>query len=300
VIARRLHMPKPSSVSNVGVLSGTESIPLDNGTAVALKTTPADLKTYMNLLTLGITTGTAADGKVVNDHIALTTTAHGGLLQLGTTSTTALRGDTSIPSITGLLDETAHDLLDHTGLTGVGVGAGSKLRCAIPIATFDLIGATSEPILTYTDATNDYSYLEFDGADATGHKAYFTIPSGITAAYTGGDINIAIDYYLSGTLTDAETVIMACGMIEVNSAVKGGDQIGAVTLPSSSAGYDDDTYIITASGENGAAYLRQAMLTITADDSLSAGSVWQGYILRKSATDTSAADTRVVGVTVYE
>lgn len=31
-------------------------------------------------------------------------------------------GLTGIPSISGLLDETAHDLLDHTGLTGVGSG----------------------------------------------------------------------------------------------------------------------------------------------------------------------------------
>jgi hypothetical protein len=42
-----------------------------------------------------------------------------GILALGTTSSTALAGDTVIPSIAGLLDETAHDQLNHTGLTGI-------------------------------------------------------------------------------------------------------------------------------------------------------------------------------------
>ena len=48
-------------------------------------------------------------------------------------------GLTGIPSISGLLDETAHDLLDHTGLTGVGTGdmTLAGIQSVTGLKTFD-------------------------------------------------------------------------------------------------------------------------------------------------------------------
>lgn len=46
---------KPSDplVANVGTLDGTESIPIDNGTNAALKTTPEDIKTFVGAVANG-------------------------------------------------------------------------------------------------------------------------------------------------------------------------------------------------------------------------------------------------------
>jgi hypothetical protein len=89
--------------------------------------------------------GHAVTAETIVHHIAETTTAHGG-----------------IPSIAGLLDETAHDILDHTGLTGViaythPTGAGN-LHVPTSVTTTD-----TGKVLTAGATAGDLSWVSAGG-----------------------------------------------------------------------------------------------------------------------------------------
>lgn len=172
---------------------------------------------------------------------------------------------------------------------------GSSLNVALMPGSFNLIGAAAEPLLQGNDGTNiDYPSLEFiDGA--TELNAFFTIPSKRTAQYGGtANIKIDIDFALVGaTLTNTHTVIFGVGLIELNA----GTTIDTAP-PTSSTGYASATYTLGASETT--LFKRTLTVEITADASISAGQTWLGRLIRKTGTDTSVANARVLGITVYE
>lgn len=90
-------------------------------------------------------------------------------------------GLTGIPSIAGLLDETAHDLLDHTGLTGIlalGTTAGTALEgdTAIP-SIAGLLDETAHDNLDHTGLTG----IHASGSDAETAATIATIINGVSA-----------------------------------------------------------------------------------------------------------------------
>lgn len=157
--------------------------------------------------------------------------------------------------------------------------------------SFNLMGSATEPLLQGNVGTN-FSYSSLDFTAAGNLNAFFSVPSRKTASYSGTkDIKIDIDFCLSGTLTNTQTVIFGIGLIEINS----GTSIDT-TPPISGTGYGSVTYTLGSSEVS----LGKITVTITipATSTISNGEQWVGRL--KRVTDTSVALVKVLGITVYE
>jgi hypothetical protein len=178
--------------------------------------------------------------------------------------------------------------------TGSSSGSGGLIVTLLP-GSFNLIGAAAEPLLQGNDGTNfDYPSLEYvDGA--TEWNAFFTIPSRETSQYSGtANIKIDIDFALVGaTLTNTHTVIFGVGLIGLSA----GTTIDTAP-PTTGTGYSSATYTLGASETT--LFKRTITITIAADASIASGQQWLGRLIRKTGTDTSVANARVFGITVYE
>lgn len=142
--------------------------------------------------------GHAVTAETIVHHIAETTTAHGG-----------------IPSIVGLLDETAHDILDHTGLTGVLTRVSSVILTMAGVLT-----TYTGSIRWYPPRTMTLSYI---------HASVGTTP-------TGANLNISIEkdgveattcVIVAGTYTGVQTVSPAVSYTTSNYITIDIDQIGS-------------------------------------------------------------------------
>jgi hypothetical protein len=115
-----------------------------------------------------------------------------------------------------------------------------------------------------------------------------------TSVYAGGNIKVKIDGLLTGTVTNAQTIIFGVGIIGVADG-----EVYDATPPTSSNGYNSGTFTIdTATYATGDKF--SLLVTITAHSSIAAGEEWKGYIKRLTATDTAVASAEVTGITVYE
>ena len=106
-----------------------------------------------------------------------------------------------IPSIAGLLDETAHDLLDHTGLTGIPTEyTDEKAQDAIG-ATVDTDASTGDIAFSYDDATPEISGRVRKAVNAKG-----TVSTDQTFNLTSyGSITMTVGAAISVDLTGTYT-----------------------------------------------------------------------------------------------
>lgn len=109
-------------------------------------------------------------------------------------------GLTGIPSISGLLDETAHDALDHTGLTGVGTGdmTLSGVQSVTGLKTFDTTKAAIK------GSSTGINKLASANASATDYTNTFPAK---TMTIAGTDDIAGIVYCLGVALAQLDTDI---------------------------------------------------------------------------------------------
>lgn len=261
-------------------------------------------------LAIGETSATAYRGdrgKTAYDHSQTTGDPHGSVTNaaIGSLVNAAIEKTAPVDAdMAALMDSASGNVLKK--LSWANIKATLKtyfdalytpkaaLKVGLLPGSFCLIGAVTEPVLSGIDGTNlDYSTLEFaDGA--TELNAFFLLPSQRTSQYgDAANIKIDVDFILVGTLTQNATIIFGVGLIEINAA----DAIDTAP-PSSGTGYASATYTIGAAESAG--LRRTVTITITADASISSGQIWIGRLIRKTGTDTSVANAKVLGITVYE
>lgn len=141
-----------------------------------------------------------------------------------------------------VLDETAHDLLDHTGLTGVGdftVAAHASVDHSVVPATFFNIGspttaATATGDLSAGDGTREMVY------DAsTGILKMDGVVSGVVMVDLDGSANSA----LTGlNVKNSDTGTLARALVSVNS------DAGSMTLQAHSSGFTPSNGALPSTG----------------------------------------------------
>jgi len=223
-----------------------------------------------------------------------------GMVNPMTTAGDIIIGDTAGVPLRLPIGTAAQQLRVNVGATAPEWATDIDFKVSLPCGAFNLIGATTEPLFSVTDATNfDYPVLQFiDGSDL---NVYFQLPSRVTSGYAGGNINVDIDFLLVGTtLTDGHTIKFGVGIVEVNDATainiapptETGATDGTVT------GYAKVAYTLGASETT--LFKHTITATITADASITAGQMWIGRLHRRTGLDTSVAAAYVTAITVYE
>lgn len=149
------------------------------------------------LISDGVISSTGGSGGGVTDHGLLTGLAdddHSQYLNETRHDLLDHSGLTGIPSITGLLDEAAHDLLDHAGLTGVPTQYTDEMA-QDAIGALIANGSQTGITVSYDDANNklDFTVVASGSGDVTG-------PSSAT------DGNIALFDGITGKVIKNSTV----------------------------------------------------------------------------------------------
>jgi hypothetical protein len=108
----------------------------------------------------------------------------------------------TVPSIAGLLDETAHDLLDHTGLTGVG--SGDMVLASIQTVTGEKVFDKTK--LSIKGSSTGKNIIDNANASATDYTQTLPAKSG-TFAMTNDIANSRVESY-SETATAAGTTTL--------------------------------------------------------------------------------------------
>jgi hypothetical protein len=108
-------------------------------------------------------------------------------------------GLTGVPSIAGLLDETAHDLLDHTGLTGVGGSVTVREQDGSPsvsgvsvieFATGTVVADQTGGVVRVTPAGGSLTVKEIDSAPSVASVTEIRVTNGTLTDVGGGVVQL--------------------------------------------------------------------------------------------------------------
>lgn len=181
-------------------------------------------------------------------------------------------GLTGIPSITGLLDETAHDVLDHTGLTGVG---GGSEYFNDPVADYDNLPAVDNDDGDVRVALDSHKMYVWDADAATPYwREAFTV---VTTS------NITVDpsswRYFTVNLIDTVVANFKCMIAKVKITAIDGN-----ATPNMSYGID----LFTDSGRSVYAYAASGITSVIYEDRVPF--IWEGSnIIYGRMTNAKAA-----------